>query len=56
MIKAYTGKTGSGKTYLMVKEAFEYYKKGVNIYSNTVLTFPKKPKYGKIAYFESFAI
>lgn len=56
MIKAYTGKTGSGKTYLMVKEAYIRWKKGENIFSNTYLNFKakrNKEKYGKIIYFEN---
>lgn len=56
MIKTYTGKTGSGKTYLMIKDAYKYWKHGVDIYSNTVLNFKEKPNrkrpYGKIRYFE----
>jgi hypothetical protein len=39
MIVAYTGKTGSGKTYMMVYHAFRYWKQGWNIYSNTILFF-----------------
>jgi hypothetical protein len=39
MIQAFTGKTGSGKTFLMVNEAFSYWLQGRNIYSNTVLDF-----------------
>lgn len=39
MIIAYTGKTGSGKTYLMIKEAFKEWLNGRNIYSNTILDF-----------------
>jgi len=39
MIFAFTGKTGSGKTFLMIKMAYKYWKQGVDIYSNTVLLF-----------------
>lgn len=39
MIKAYTGKNGSGKTFYMVKEAKKHYLAGRDIYSNTVLDF-----------------
>lgn len=57
MITAFTGKTGSGKTNLMVREAFKAWKMGTNIYSNTYLDFEKYKKknkeYGKIVYFEN---
>lgn len=69
MIKAFTGKTGSGKTFLMVEEAFYWWKKGTNVYSNTKLDYEsqikrmfiprlkgivkKNPNYGKITYFEN---
>lgn len=68
MISAFTGKTGSGKTYLMIEYAFQFWKEGRNIYSNTVLYFDnykynwwdklkhyftkKWPERGKIIYFE----
>lgn len=39
MIFAYTGKTGSGKTYRMTKDAFHAWKQGIDIYSNTILLF-----------------
>lgn len=39
MIYAFTGKTGSGKTYEMVRQAFKLWRHGVDIYSNTVLLF-----------------
>lgn len=58
MIRAYTGKTGSGKSYLMIKDAYSFWKKGVDIYSNTKLEFSppwyhrKNHKYGEINYFE----
>lgn len=38
-IYIYTGKTGSGKTYCMVKDAYKRWLKGQNIYSNTFLFF-----------------
>lgn len=57
MITAFTGKTGSGKTFNMIKIAFSEWKRGVNIYSNTYLHFEKyRHKYdnaGKIVYFEN---
>lgn len=68
MIYAFTGKTGSGKTYLMVKEAYKQWLFGRKIYSNTHLDFKNKlnkyvewfyseilPKYnpGQIVYFEN---
>lgn len=68
MIYAFTGKTGSGKTYSMVSQAYLFWKSGVDIYSNTVLFFDKfKPSFlekitsrilgepikrGRITYFE----
>jgi len=39
MIYAFTGKTGSGKTYRMVHFAHDYWLQGVDIFSNTVLNF-----------------
>lgn len=39
MIYAYTGKTGSGKTWHMVHDAYEDWKAGIDIYSNTILYF-----------------
>lgn len=39
MIYAFTGKTGSGKTFNMVRLAFEEWKSGRDIYSNTILDF-----------------
>ena len=42
MIYAFTGKTGSGKTFQMVKIAFKYWKHGIDIFSNTVLCFNDK--------------
>lgn len=57
MIYAYTGKTGSGKTYKMVQEAFRLWRNGSDIYSNTNLFFEKykrkKWKTGRIVYFEN---
>lgn len=41
MIYAFTGKTGSGKTYNMVKLAYRYWLGGVDVYTNTVLYFDK---------------
>jgi len=39
MIHAYTGKTGSGKTYQMIKDIYPHWYKGTDIYSNTLLLF-----------------
>lgn len=39
MIYAFTGRTGSGKTFLMVRQAFSAWLSGVDIYSNTALFF-----------------
>ena len=39
MIYAFTGKTGSGKTWLMINEAYCQWLKGRDIYSNTILDF-----------------
>jgi len=39
MIIAYTGKTGSGKTFRMIKKAYSRWLKGEDIYSNTILFF-----------------
>lgn len=41
MIHLFTGKTGSGKTLLMVKEAYKYWYNGEDIYSNTKLFYSK---------------
>lgn len=41
MIYAFTGKTGSGKTFLMIREAYNAWRRGVDIYSNTKLYFDK---------------
>jgi len=43
MIYAYTGLGGSGKTYQMVKTAHWYWKRGINIYTNTKLLYSKYP-------------
>lgn len=59
MIYAFTGKTGSGKTYNMVKTAFKHWKKGTNVFSNIPLFFDKnvknynnnRAKFGRIEYF-----
>lgn len=49
MIYAWTGKTGSGKTFSMVKEARKAWLKGTDIWSNTVLTFlPEKKCEGNL--------
>lgn len=42
MIHLIIGRQGSGKTLLLVKEAFKYYEAGKNIYSNVHLTFKSK--------------
>lgn len=47
MIWAFTGKTGSGKTFRMIKEAHKYWLDGVDIYSNTVLLFDRNEQAGK---------
>lgn len=39
MIYAYTGKTGSGKTFNMVRHAYAAWKAGNDIYTNTFLNF-----------------
>ena len=66
MIYAFTGKTGSGKTFRMVKYAYKEWLHGSDVYSNTVLLFEtarlpiwwkfkklfKKPQRGRITYFE----
>jgi len=41
MIYAYTGKTGSGKTFQMIKDVFPRWYNGMDIYSNTYLIFEK---------------
>jgi len=41
MIYAYTGKTGSGKTYQMIKDAYPRWYRGEDIYSNTFLLYEK---------------
>lgn len=45
MIWAFTGKTGSGKTYQMVKAAYQDWRRGRDIYSNTVLNFEQYDRY-----------
>lgn len=47
MIWAFTGKTGSGKTFRMIKEAYKYWKRGIDVYSNTILLFDKNGQAGK---------
>ena len=42
MIYAFTGKTGSGKTFQMVKRARAHWLRGVDIYSNTILLFDRE--------------
>lgn len=42
MITLILGRQGSGKTLLMVKMAYDYYKQGKTIYSNVKLNFPFK--------------
>lgn len=39
MIYAWTGATGSGKTFHMIKTAYRYWLAGYDIYSNTILFF-----------------
>jgi hypothetical protein len=39
MIYLYTGKTGSGKTFQMIRDVYPQWKKGRDIYSNTKLLF-----------------
>lgn len=46
MIHIYTGKTGSGKTFQMIKDVYPLWKKGTDIYSNTYLIFGKKGEAG----------
>jgi len=41
MIFLYTGKTGSGKTFQMVKDIYPQWKKGRDVYANTKLFFEK---------------
>jgi len=48
MIWAFTGKTGSGKTYRMVKAAYKEWRKGRDIYSNTVLNFKAYDRYPRL--------
>ena len=47
MIKAYTGKTGSGKTFRMVKDVYKQWLRGVDIYSNTVLFYETNKEAGQ---------
>jgi len=46
MIYAFTGKTGSGKTFNMVKEALPHWLAGRDIYSNTILFFGENGQNG----------
>jgi len=41
MIYLYTGKTGSGKTYQMIKDVYPKWRRGHDVYSNTLLFFEK---------------
>jgi hypothetical protein len=43
MIYAFTGKTGSGKTYQMVRTIYKEWRHGRDVYSNTVLFFLPDP-------------
>jgi len=50
MIHLIVGRQGSGKTLVLVKEAYKYYRQKKNIYSNVHLTFkskrsPNNPKF-----------
>lgn len=49
MIYAFTGKTGSGKTFNMVRHAYKRWRSGTDIYSNTILDFER---HGQISFFE----
>lgn len=42
MIYLYTGKTGSGKTFQMIKDVYPRWKRGEDIYSNTKLYYEDK--------------
>ena len=60
MIIGIIGNSGSGKTLFMVKEAFEQYKRGKQIYSNFKLKFPKingcfQPKLVPEDFFQNFS-
>lgn len=44
MIYLYTGKTGSGKTYQMIKDVYPFWLRGIDIYSNTKLFYESKRK------------
>lgn len=41
MIYLYTGKTGSGKTYQMIRDVYPKWLRGTDVYSNTALFFEK---------------
>lgn len=47
MIYAFTGKTGSGKTFNMIRLAYRHWLSGTDIYSNTILMF-KNTKIGTV--------
>lgn len=51
MITAFTGKTGSGKTMLMIRYAYQAWLSGQDIYSNTILFFDS---YGRKGLFRRF--
>lgn len=56
MINIVVGKPGTGKTYFLVKKAWEFHRQGLDVYSNFKLDFSwlhKKNKlYGNIYYWE----
>jgi len=43
MITLVCGRQGSGKTLLLVKEAYKAWKDGAQVYSNVALNFPYRP-------------
>jgi len=45
MIYAYTGKTGSGKTFNMARDAYKRWRRGEDLYTNTYFTFIPKELY-----------
>lgn len=47
MIFAFTGKTGSGKTYSMAKAAYKRWKRGEDLYTNTYFKFCPAHLYNK---------
>ena len=53
MINVVVGKPGTGKTYFLVKQAYDYIRRGVDVYSNFHIDFKRmnlKPNAGKIHY------